>query len=183
MKRYLLMFFLILSVFGFGSCFWEDEEDPADTTTTLTVNVTYNGPTETADSTLGKVYLYLIPDGTITDNTPPVYASPSALSVCTSGKVTLGQSYTLTIENIAAGNYKVFIFYDYFKQTTREAGKTDKYILYDSTDTTSYAVECLASATVLSIEEGDDVELPDIILTDAYQLGPTDAQFQTSCTK
>ncbi|HOO72606.1 MAG TPA: hypothetical protein PK926_12660, partial [Spirochaetota bacterium] len=87
---------------------------------------------------------------------------------------------TLTLENIAVGDYYVLVFYDSKHSEKSTARKSDPYMLYDSGDTTNYSTESpytvLDNESTVEITSGATTEIS-MTYDAAYHTTPAGAAF------
>jgi len=106
-------------------------------TATLTVNGTYSGTSASVDA---KCYVYLWSTAPSQPNDPYSYTAASTSNIVTT------DSYSITVEDIEAGDYYVMIIYDF--NTNNAPNKNDKYEMYED-------VSAPGTATKVSITSGE----------------------------
>lgn len=155
-NKVILLSFLCALILSVVNCGGGGSGEDEVTTGTITVKATYNGDVEDATQPgTHKIYVYLYK--TLSN----AQAEPDYKS-CTSTGATVGVESTITVNNIAPGNYYVVIFYDYKAHNTYEAGKDDRYIISDSARYPSDADPVTVSegsSDILNVSFGNDYTL------------------------
>jgi hypothetical protein len=155
MKKLLIFIILVLisPMFGCDDSADKNEINPLTLllllgNNTLTVNVTYTGPTYTPavagggnPAGTGKVYVYLYQSLGLNTRSPMrVYEGSST------GAVTNATPQAITLTGIWQGAYYMLVFWDY-KGGSNPDNQQDRYILYNSTGGT----KCTANAAAVNI--------------------------------
>lgn len=129
------------------SCFLQDEEDEAAPvgSGTLTAKVTYTGTEGGPDD------LYVFVYNSLSQTAPRsgiVYQG-------TATDITAATEYTITINNIAPGDYYVVALYDYHLGGSNIITQTDRYEMY----TASGGTNLVTNAEVVTISKDQTKEL------------------------
>jgi len=154
MKKFFILSILFLFSVGFAGCD-DDSSDPAPTTGTIVVKATYSGTEPTASGKAPTfapgtkvIFVYVYSALTNTDTSRAV----TAYTVQTDAAVTVGTEYTLTINNVTPGDYKVVAFYDYRAGGSNLDSQDDKFVIYNNVDEPDLA-------TLVTVEAGSTDEL------------------------
>lgn len=153
MKKIFVLSILVLFTLCFASCD-DDSKDPSPTTGTIVVKATYSGAEPTASGKASTftpgtkiIFVYVYSALTNTDTS----RATTAYTVQTDAAVTVGTEYTLTINNVTPGSYKVVAFYDY-RAGDNLSNQGDKFEIYDNAADPD-------NATVVTVEAGSTDEL------------------------
>lgn len=138
---------------------------------TITVKATYNGSEPTSSVGTKRIYVYLFRSLGLSARDPqPAYQGS------TTGEVSVGTEYTITIENVCDGDYYAMVAYDY---RSGDAGifdnRTDRYVLYGGAG--HFGFTSLAAQFTVS----GDMELNPVSFGDIYQLA-SGSVFMRPCT-
>ncbi len=171
MKRILVLLLSVLVVFCLAGCDFSDEEkdkdeDVAVETGVITVKATYTGTAADATAPGSKkiyVYLYKTLSANAQDASAPDY------SLSTDAAVAIGVESTITIADIAPGEYSVVVFYDYKTHNLNIAGKDDRYVIYDAGDTVNYTTNIVSEADKISVGN-DSSDTITVTFGDDYKL-------------
>lgn len=116
----------------------------------VTLNVTYTGPTVKAISAPGskQVYAYLYSSSlpiNAKDTTNRKYVGEAAA-------VSVG-SRTITINNVTPGDYYMVVFYDRYQHDSANGvpGKDDFYAIYDSDDSVNLTTNLVSEANTITV--------------------------------
>jgi len=147
MKRFTVLLTCLLVTFFITGCFDGGGDDKTNDSGSgkITIKATYNGSLGTDPEATKKIYVYLYKElqDSAKDETNPDYQGSST-------EVTsAGDTKTITIEDIAPGDYYIVVFYDYKHHNKNIAGNTDRYVIYEST-------QYISDATPVEIEEDSD---------------------------
>jgi hypothetical protein len=123
---------------------------------TLEVKATYNGTAKEATAS-GKIYVYLY-SSLANAQTTPLY------SASTDSEAVVGDEYTLTVSDVAAGSYYVLVFYDYRLHASNVAGRYDRYELYNNTGS-------MSGASQVVITDSTTTSLAGISFDNTWQFG------------
>jgi hypothetical protein len=88
----------------------------------------------------------------------------------TPAEAAVGTEYTLTLEQVAPGDYYLLVFYDFQQHNQHDAGRADRYVLYEgqhlAAGAAAIAVRSGQTATPAALRFGDEFQLG---LGGAYQ--------------
>ena len=114
----------------------------------IVVKTKYNGTltTETGNDNIGKIHVYIYSSWPANAQVLPAYSGKSQSVVADSTTQNV-----IAIGDIPSGSYYVLVFYDYKIHASNLAGNTDRYIIYNSNDTTYYTGNIASEATTLSL--------------------------------
>lgn len=128
---------------------------PAGGTGAVVVKVSYTGTARTTGT--GKLFAYLYKSLSTAQAVPDYQASSET-------EAAVGTEYTLTLNNVAAGDYYLLIVYDSKLHNQHDAGNGDRYVLYNGQ-------HLAGSAAVVAVQAGATTTLSGISFGDEFQLG------------
>ncbi|MCC7262569.1 MAG: hypothetical protein IT369_08630 [Candidatus Latescibacteria bacterium] len=158
MKRCrLLLLALLLAGVGCGGDGGKDENgSPAssgggDEGGTVVVKATYSGTAKTTGT--GVLVAGLFRTLSTAQAIPDYEARTSA-------EAAVGAEYTLTLSKVAPGEYYLLVYYDLQLHNQHDAGKTDRYVLYEgqhlAAGATALTVRAGAITTPTAVHFGDE---------------------------
>ena len=162
MNRYgMLLLALLLAGYGCGGEEGKEETgSPASSTSgdeegTVVVKATYTGTARSTGTGILFVCLYRTLS---TAQAIPEYG------VYTPAEAAVGTEYTLTLPKVAPGDYYLLVFYDFQQHNQHDAGKADRYVLYEGQ-------HLAAGASALSVRSGAVTTPAAVRFGDEFLLG------------
>ena len=90
--------------------------------------------------------------------------APPDYGVRTPAEAAVGTEYTLTLPQVAPGEYYLLLFYDFRQHNQHDAGNTDRYVLYEG----QHLAE---GAMALSVQAGEIAAPAALSFGDEFLLG------------